>query len=112
MYVCMCYYTHTHIPKYIMHPAQHYNVTCMYVFSAEHLTLDNHLVCSSLVGFFMVKLPEVKCISYSNSFNQSKLMNSLQTFTTLTFHSSFSHIIQAGKEGEKHWVCELDNLPG
>lgn len=68
---CMYVYVYRHIPKYNLFSPR--NVTCMYVFRAEHLALDKQLVCSSLG----------KTSSLAPSFPQFKL---LYTPTGLTSH--------------------------
>lgn len=56
--MCVC------VPKYNVLSV--YNVVCMYVFRADHLTLDNQSVCSSLgkatsLAPNFPQLPRVPC---------------------------------------------------
>jgi hypothetical protein len=71
MYICMyiysyiydiCVYVYIHIYMYIYiytYIYNLYNVTCIYVFSADHLVLENQLLYSSLENINLKNVSQI-----------------------------------------------------
>lgn len=65
VYILICTHMHTHILKHVRLCLYNANTTCIYVFTAAHLTLDHHLICSfmGVVIFLIPTIPELPIIT-------------------------------------------------